>query len=268
MNTRMNPMIAAAQRNLQQGRQGGIPRGAQYAAIAGQVPQMQQMQRQGNAPAGMRLSPQMQARMAQAQGQGQGQGLAVPQGANAANLAGCDNGQCMTSPYEQPFAGYPQYSGPEVRSAALMGITASFATDAAADGTVTVEAACSNRLFNGCGIRSFVEQNQISIISMISGFDDVNRFCTPIDLNYFNTNGNGCFCEFDVGCFSQFAPLIITFAVIGTPSVLPLVNMVVAGQSLSGGDACSFYPGMYPGGTFGGVGGGLGVGPGMISPTM
>lgn len=266
MNTRMNPMIAAAQRNLQQGRQGGIPRGAQYAAIAGQVPQMQmqqqqqQMQRQGNAPAGMRLSPQMQARMAQ----GQGQGLAVPQGANAANLAGCDNGQCMTSPYEQPFAGYPQYGGVGVQTAALIGVTASFATDAGADGTLTAEISCAARLFNGCGARAFNGPFEVSLISGVSGFDDRNLFCTPIDLNYFNTNGNGCYCEFDWGCFSQLAPLILTFAVIGTPSTPPLVNLVIAGQSLSGGDACSFWPGMYPG--FGG--GGLGVGPGMISPTM
>lgn len=248
-----NQQILAAARRLQAQRgQMQVPRGAQYGAIAGLQPQQPQRAMQGMArqparqpnPAagGMRLSAAMQQKMAQMQG------LAVPQGAQAGNLAGCGDGDCMDSPYAAPFNGFPPDPQPWNQWAAILPVRVDFGTELEA----TVSVSCGNSLFYGCGARSFNGPDEVNLDEVISGGTDVNLICSGgLDLNYFNTNGNGCYCEFDFSCFSSFFPLILGFSGIGSPSVVPPVNMAIVGSRLQGGNACAFWPGLMPG--FGGM---------------
>ena len=230
-----------------------VPRGAQYGAVAGQAqaqpqrPQMRQQMPGGRVPAGLQrmLAAQAQQNAQQAQ-------IAIPQGADAGALAGCGDGSCMEIPYGAPFAGYPIEPQPWMQPAALIPIQVGFADPA---DSVTLQVSCGNSLFYGCGARSFNGPGEVNILSAFTGATDVDLFCAGsggLDISYFNTNGNQCLCEFDWGCFSSFFPLIIEFGAIGVPSVAPLVNMVIGGSRLQGGNACSFWPGMY---------GGPGVGP-------
>jgi len=251
--------IQLAQQRLQARAQGQgmqVPRGAQFGAIAGGQGQgqvqgqqmMRQSQRQPNpAPGGidatgMGISPGLQQKIARMQMQAQG--LAVPQGAEAAALAGCGDGDCMESAWGQPFAGYPPFPQPYV-SLSLMPLRSDFGTDT----SVTLSVSCANKLFYGCCARSFIGAGEIDIASIVAGGTDANLLCSGgLDLSYFNTNGNQCCCEFDFGCFSSFFPLVIQFDLVGTPSVPPLINMVIGGTALTGGNACTWWPGLTPGG--------------------
>lgn len=259
MFARMNPIQRAAQRFA-------IPRGARQAALAGmaQAAQPQAFGRQRlPAPRGARQpNPSPEERLQQAQqiavqaqreiaaragrGGGMMQSLAVPQGAEAALQAGCGDGDCMDIPYGSPFSGFPLEPQPWMQPAALIPIQASFAADLE---PLTLQISCGNSLFYGCCARSFNGPGEVNILSAFSGANDADLFCPGsggLDLNYFNTNGNSCCCEFDWGCFSSFFPLIIEFGVIGVPSGPPLINMAIGGSRLQGGNACGFWPGLFP----------------------
>lgn len=174
---------------------------------------------------------------------GQGEVPAVPQGADAANLAGCGDPYGCGVPSPSPFAGMPQgVAAPYLQPNALLGI---FVVPASAQPT-TLEISCGNTFFSGCGARSFTPSGTNLLTSIISGFDTRDQLCpgSGIDVAFFDTTD--CYCPFDWGCFSNLAPLSITFDPIDTQSVLAPLNMIIVGQRLEFGGCFPFPPGMYP----------------------
>lgn len=247
MNRQVNPQIARAQARLgvPQGARAGVVAGAQAQALVPQrarAPQAQQRgaqqpRFQGNPairPTGMPMAPGLQ------------QMLQIPQGADAGNLAGCGDGDCLDIGFAQPWVGFPTEPGAWIQPAAL--IPVAFTLDDAA--TTTVQVSCGNSLFYGCCARSFNGPGEVGIVSIFSGSSDADLLCPgsgSLDVNFFNTNGNQCCCPFDFGCFSSFFPLIMEFAAISASSPTPFLSMVIGGTRLSGGNSCSFWPGLYPG---------------------
>lgn len=201
--------LAIAQRRLAQAQ---IPRGAQYGALAGQAQQ---------APA-------------------------VPQGADAGNLAGCgpDFGGCASGYIPSPFAGLPygNAQAPYLQPNALLGIVVQPETTA----PVTLEVSCGNTFFNGCGARTFSPPNTFIITSIVSGFDTRDQLCpgSGIDVAFFDTTD--CYCPFDFGCFSNLAPLLLTFDPVDTLSVIPLFNMIIVGDRLEFDGCFPYPPGLIP----------------------
>jgi hypothetical protein len=204
--------------------------------------------------------PQMHPAYAQAMMQ---RGM-VPAGADAAALAGCSPYGCG-GPVASPFMGYPQTGwGPRLQNQALLGVFVQPATAAA----TTLEISCGNTFFHGCGARSFTPAGSILLTEITSGFNSDNLLCpgSGIDVAYFN-NPQDCYCEFDFGCFSNLAPLLITFDPVDTQSVLQPLNMVIVGQRVSFYNECwpSFMPPAppatvpwaLPGGGYAAPGGGL-----------
>lgn len=215
---------------------------AGQAAMAAQHAQAQAEARAAQA-ALARRGPQAYGRQAR----GLPAALSVPQGADAGALAGCGDGNCLDIPYGSPFGGFPLEPQPFMQPAALIPIQAAFPDPL---DSLTLQISCGNSLFYGCCARSFNGPGEVNLISIFSGANDVDLLCPGsggLDINYFNTNGNECCCAFDFGCFSSFFPLIIEFAPVGAPSVAPLINMVIGGSRLQGGNACSFWPGLVPG---------------------
>ncbi len=208
MNSRIpaRQQLALAQRRLAQAQ---IPRGAQAGAL-GQVP---------------------------------GQ---VPQGADGGALAGCGpdmGGGCADGYMPSPFAGFPTQgvqNAATVQPNSLLGI---FVTPATAAAT-TLEISCGNTFFNACGARSFTPAGSILLTSIISGFDTRDQLCpgSGIDVAFFQTDF--CYCPFQFGCFSNLAPLLITFDPVDTQSVLQPLNMILVGDRMEF-DGCFPYP---PGG--------------------
>lgn len=218
-------------------------------AMAGQAALQQQMQAQAQAAqAQAALARRGQPQQAFGrQARGMPAALAVPQGADAGLLAGCGDGNCLDIPYGSPFMGFPLEPQPFMQPAALIPIQAAFPDPL---DSLTLQISCGNSLFYGCCARSFNGPAEVNLISIFSGANDVDLLCPGsggLDINYFNTNGNECCCAFDFGCFSSFFPLIIEFAPVGAPSVAPLINMVIGGSRLQGGNACAFWPGLWPG---------------------
>jgi hypothetical protein len=218
-------MIQHAQRRLAQQ---SVPRGAQLGVLAG-AEQAQQMQPQPQMPMHPAVMQQMLAR-------------GIPQGADAAALAGCGPWGCG-GVIPSPFAGYPAVAtgGPFLQNQSLLGVFVQPATAAA----TTLEISCGNTFFHGCGARSFTPAGSILLTEITSGFNTDNRLCpgSGIDVAYFN-NPQDCYCEFDFGCFSNLAPLLITFDPIDTQSVLQPLNMVIVGQRLSFFNEC--WPPYFP----------------------
>ena len=137
--------------------------------------------------------------------------------------------------------------GPFVQPQSLLGIIATPSTF----GAFTLSITCGNKFFSGCGARSFNDPLQLIVTSIISGFNSLERTCGPdagFDVAYWNTDD--CYCPFDFGCFSNLAPLTMTFDPIDTLSVLPTLDMIIVGQALNLFDDC--WPTWPPGG--GGVG--------------
>ena len=246
----MQRQVAMLQRKLQQLQ---IPRGAQGGALAG---------------------PPAQPQMPQ-------QVPAVPQGADQGALAGCGVGgstgaaACGMEPIPSPFAGYPPYEQqPTVINYSLLGVFVQPATSAA----TTLEISCGNTFFNSCGARSFgsAQGRENLLTSIVSGFDTTDQLCpgSGIDVAFFQTDQ--CFCPFDFGCFSNLAPLLMTFDPIDTQSVLAPLDMVLVGRRLEF-DGCFPFPGASygpmpgPGGPGmpvpgGGIPGGFGGGGGGVPP--
>lgn len=195
--------------------------------------------------------------------------MAVPQGADDGTLAGCGPGGCNFQGFPSPFAGMPVGgAAPYLQPGALLGIFVQPATSAA----TTLEISCGNTFFNSCGARSFgdAEGGENLLTSIISGFDTRDQLCpgSGIDVAFFN-NQQACYCPFYFGCFSNLAPLMITFDPVDTQSSLAPLNMVLVGDRLEF-DGCFPYPpaGVPPtmppgggGGWGGGGGGGTGVQP-------
>jgi hypothetical protein len=191
----------------------------------------------------------------------------VPQGADQGAMAGCGVGGfgpwCGGVP-AQPFMGMPSNPGPWVQPQSLLGIIATPSTF----GSFTLSITCGNKFFSGCGARSFNDPLQLIVTSIISGFNGYERTCGPdagFDVAYWNTDD--CWCPFDWGCFSNLAPLTITFDPIDTLSVLPTLDMIIVGQALNLFDDCWPWmpPSVPPPGGFGGAypGGYAGVPPGL-----
>ena len=226
----MQRQIGLLQRKLQQLQ---IPRGAQGGALAG---------------------PPAQPQMPQ-------QVPAVPQGADQGALAGCGVGgstgaaACGMEPIPSPFAGYPPYEQqPTVINYSLLGVFVQPATSAA----TTLEISCGNTFFNSCGARSFgsAQGRENLLTSIVSGFDTTDQLCpgSGIDVAFFQTDQ--CFCPFDFGCFSNLAPLLMTFDPIDTQSVLAPLDVVLVGSRMSM-PGCFPFPGAsygMPGGMPGGGG--------------
>jgi len=242
----MNNPVARAAAKL------AVPRGARAGAVAGQM--MPQPQRVMARQPGMPQLPQNYQQPQRFQQQ-----LQVPQGGDAGVVAGCgDDSGCLSFPYGPPFAGLPLDPTPWLQVAALLPIPIVFP---AGDTSVTIQASCGNSLFYGCCARSFVGPGEVGISEITSGSTSNNLICpgSVLDLNFFNTNGNECCCPFDFGCFSSFFPLIITFDLIGVPSVAPGTQFVVGGSRVEGGNACAFWPGLmgipgaFPGAAAGGM---------------
>jgi len=219
MNRSRVPSVAqqlqVAQRRLVQGQ---IPRGAQYGALAGQPAAMQQQQQQ--APA-------------------------VPQGAEAGAMAGCgpDWGGCASGFVPSPFAGLPYNTqAPYLQPNALLGVVVQPETLS----PVTLEISCGNTFFNGCGARTFSPPNTFILTSIVSGFDTRDQLCpgSGIDVAFFDTTD--CYCPFDFGCFSNLAPLLLTFDPVDTLSTIPLFNMIIVGDRLEFDGCFPWPPGLIP----------------------
>jgi hypothetical protein len=251
-----------ARRQAFQGQQFEAPRGAQAGAIG----QPQQVPVQFNQP--QYAQPQApqgywpQGYMPQGQG-----GYMAPMGADAGVMAGCAGGPGMAGcggPIMSPFAGMAVASDPNsmwLQRYSLLGIIVT-PTSAAA---TTLEVACGGTLFHGCGGRAFNEPNTYAFTEIVSGPNSLNRICpgANVDVSYFNTDE--CFCPFDFGCFSNSAPLVLTFVPITTLSTFPPFNFLVVGEKLES-FGCPWYgfgPYGYPGG--GQIPGGYGAG-GMLPP--
>jgi hypothetical protein len=131
--------------------------------------------------------------------------------------------------------------GPFLQNQSLLGIVATPATL----GSFTLSVTCGNKFFYGCGARSFNDPGQLLVTSIISGFNGLERTCGPdagFDVAFWNTDD--CYCPFDWGCFSNLAPLTITFDPLDTLSVLPTLNMIIVGQAINFFNDC--WP-MFPG---------------------
>lgn len=202
--------IAVAQRRLAQAQ---IPRGAPRGAMAGQAPAVQ---------------PQAQ----------------VPQGADAGAMAGCAPDGCASGYQESPFAGLPTANHSRVLKGSLLGVFVQPATAAA----TTLEISCGNTFFNGCGARSFgaVQGGENLITSIVSGFDTEDQLCpgSGIDVAFFQTTD--CYCPFYFGCFSNLAPLLLTFDPIDTQSNLAPLNLIIVGDRISFDGCFPFPPGLMP----------------------
>jgi len=166
-------------------------------------------------------------------------------------------GQCgpwgdgCSGPVVSPFMGMAQPTGPWVQNQSLLGIVATPSTL----GSFTLSVTCGNKFFYGCGARSFNSPLQLLVTSIISGFNGYERTCGPdagFDVAFWNTDD--CYCPFDWGCFSNLAPLTITFDPLDTLSVLPTLDMIIVGK------AVNFFNDCWP--MFPGPGGGYGVPPG------
>lgn len=167
----------------------------------------------------------------------------VPQGADAGNLAGCFDGGCNSGFIPSAFPGMSPYvNAPYYQPSSLLGIFVQPATAA----PTTIEASCGNTFFNGCGARTFTPENSILLTEIVSGFDTRNNLCpgAGIDVAYFRTDD--CYCPFFFGCFSNLAPLLITFDPIDTQSVLQPLNMVIVGERLEFDGCFPFPPGLWP----------------------
>jgi len=222
-----------------------VPRGAGRGALGAQGPAAAMVPRRPSQSYAARQPgmPQLPAAMQQQIMRS----LGVPQGADAGALAGCGDGSCLDIPYGSPFAGMPVEPLPWQQPAALLLIRAAFPDPTE---PFTLQVSCGNSLFYGCCARSFNGPNEIGLTAIFSGASDDDLLCPgagALDLNYFNTNGNECCCPFDFGCFSSFFPLILEFSNLGSPSVVPVINMVIGGSRLQGGNACAFWPGLWPG---------------------
>lgn len=204
--------LALAQQRLQRAQ---VPRGAQQGALAGQEAA------QSAAPA-------------------------VPQGADQGALAGCGPGGfgCASGYIPSPFTGFPVQgiTNPAVvQPNSLLGVFVQPATAA----PTTLEISCGNTFFNACGARSFTPAGSILLTSIVSGFDTRDQLCpgSGIDVAFFQTDD--CYCPFYFGCFSNLAPLMITFDPIDTQSVLQPLNLILVGDRLEF-DGCFPYPPGYP----------------------
>ncbi len=222
-------MAQAQGRLAPQGRPQSVPQGAPYGAMAGyghQVPQQF--------------------------------GGRYPQGAPQGALGQCGPGSDCPGGLPPMWAsGGMGMRSPWVQDYALLGVNLAFANFSPATLSIT----CGNSFFHGCGGK--VDRNQpwgqILISSIISGFNKYDRTCGPdaaFDIGWFATDD--CWCPFDFGCFSNLAPLLITFDPVDTLSVLPTLNMIIVGQDLNFFDECwpfgnwgtpggSSYPGGGPG---------------------
>lgn len=228
-----------------------VPQGAYRGAIAGQEAMAQQGQ--GIHPF---VAQQMMA-----------MGM-VPPGAEAGLLAACGAGPGCMGPIASPFAAVPQANiAPWVQPATLLGIV----IQAANFNPISVAVSCGNTFFHGCCARSFTPENQVIISSIVSGFNTTNRLCpdSGIDIGYFRTDE--CCCPFDFGCFSNLAPLEMTFDPIdNVSSVPPLINMVIGGSRLSYFNECWPFPpgpGVLPPGVPG-IPGQYGAIPGTMPPQI
>ena len=180
----------------------------------------------------------------------------IPQGAHAGAMAGGPQYNQPQYPQGYPVPqGAPDGSmsgcGPWVQNQSLLGIVATPSTL----GSFTLSVTCGNKFFYGCGARSFNSPLQLLVTSIISGFNGYERTCGPdagFDVAYWNTDD--CYCPFDWGCFSNLAPLTITFDPLDTLSVLPTLDMIIVGK------AVNFFNDCWP--MFPGPGGGVGV-PGL-----
>lgn len=214
----------------------GIPRGGMQGAMAGQAPAQQQYQ--GYPQPGQYPVPQGYAP----------QGYPVPQGADQGAMAGCGPGGF--GPWCGGMIQQPVWSGMQGPAAfaqpqSLLGIIATPATF----GPFTLSITCGNKFFSGCAARSFNDPLQIIVTSIISGFNSLERTCGPdagFDVAYWNTDD--CYCPFDFGCFSNLAPLTMTFDPIDTLSVLPTLDMIIVGTALNLFDDC--WPTWPPAGGF------------------
>jgi len=180
----------------------------------------------------------------------------VPQGAPDGSMAGCGPwGDGCTGPIASPFQGYGGPVGPWVQNQSLLGIVAT----PSSLGSFTLSVTCGNKFFYGCGARSFNSPLQLLVTSIISGFNGYERTCGPdagFDVAYWNTDD--CYCPFDWGCFSNLAPLTITFDPLDTLSVLPTLDMIIVGKAVNFFNDCwPMFPGPGP------YGGGM-VGPGNL----
>jgi hypothetical protein len=227
--------IALAKQRIAQRRQ--IPGGAHAGAMAGAAPMQQYNQPQ---------YPQ------QYQGYPQ-----VPQGAPDGSMAGCGIMDNCAGPVATPFMGMQQPTGPWMQNQALLGLVATPATL----GSFTLSVTCGNKFFYGCGARSFNSPLQLLVTSIISGFNGYERTCGPdagFDVAFWNTDD--CYCPFDWGCFSNLAPLTITFDPLDTLSVLPTLDMIIVGKAVNFFNDCwPMFPGTPPG-----YGGGVAGGPPMV----
>jgi hypothetical protein len=201
----------------------------------------QRLQSLPNIPRGARSGALGQQALANPQAQ-------VPQGADAGNLAGCgDNwGGCASGYIESPFSGFPQQgigNQAVVQPNSLLGI---FVQPASASPT-TLEISCGNTFFNACGARSFTPAGTNLLTSIVSGFDTRDQLCpgSGIDVAFFQTDD--CYCPFYFGCFSNLAPLLMTFDPVDTQSVLEPLNMVLVGDRLEFDGCFPYPPGMVPG---------------------
>ena len=195
--------------------------------------------------------------------QGYPQGYPVPQGGDG-SMAGCAPDGCM-GPVRSPMAGYPSGPvGPFLQNQSLLGIVATPATF----GPFTLSVTCGNKFFYGCGARSFNSPLQLLVTSIISGFNGLERTCGPdagFDVAFWNTDD--CYCPFDWGCFSNLAPLTITFDPIDTLSVLPTLDVIIVGQAINFFNDCwPMFPGVPPGGGGSGYPGGGPGGYGALPP--
>jgi hypothetical protein len=169
----------------------------------------------------------------------------VPQGAQAGYMGQCGPGGTCPGTLNSMFGGMGGPSSPWAEPYSLLGVNLAFANFSPATLSIT----CGNSFFHGCGGK--VDRNQpwgqILISSVIAGFNSFDRTCGPdaaFDIGWFATDD--CWCPFDFGCFSNLAPLLITFDPVDTLSVLPTLNMIIVGEKLNFFDEC--WPFGFPGG--------------------
>lgn len=193
---------------------------------------------------------------AQTRGAARGNVAGLPSGAQAANMDGCAGGCAV--PQQLPPMSAQQNAAPYIQENSLLGI---FVQPANTQPT-TIEISCGNTFFEAIGARSFTPANSILLTSIVSGFQTRNQLCpgSGIDVAYFGQS-NECYCDFNFGCFSQLAPLSLTFDPIDSlGTTIPALNVTMVGRRMemnscfppglmavpTAGQAYAYQPSAFP----------------------
>lgn len=107
----------------------------------------------------------------------------------------------------------------------------------------TIQITYKDKLVHGIGVRCFSEPDKIKVTSIISGPDHLKQFFTPdggFDVAFWNVDeaptGPVSMCPFDLGCFSGYFPLTMTFEAIEETADL---EVIIVGRILDAADRCS-----------------------------